>query len=476
LRTTADSLAYAFAIALRDESLRGALRDALRDSPFRGQRIHLKSYLHGSAGRPLALAAASAVDKGPAEFYAWIAGLPELEISIPNAFDRLRWTGSDSMAVVATLLTGKERYEAGRVTEPGISLSGFAVSIGIFVGNSQPYISINPSERSFGPDPEGARLRAPVRTGRTVSTHALERYALVREGEKGPRVRQQIICDWRGEFCYDDDPPPEIEQGGVALPESMTADNCFGVTEPLNSTTDADNDQVLDSCEQPIAEALRPLLNISVSDPAATRESYWTLARHPQRSNSVQILYAIAYWEDAGDPSFSGFAHHGDSEFIILEARNVHASRWAVDYATLSAHWGTGVYDATATYHYSMVEMPLVYRAKPRIWAAQWKHANYRSADVCDAGPGGILSSDSCNGSYFGSLVDVLPSRNLGNFNNLPPNASWSSVLLNCVGSSLGRPGTECFWDPNAEFYGWVAPRSGAASTSYAQMLYVFQF
>lgn len=278
--------------------------------------------------------------------------------------------------------------------------------------------------------------------------------------------RFEIICDWRGENCYDDDPQPDPPQGGVDLDPSMTGSNCFGYTTSLDGSNDADNDRILDSCEYPIAYALRPLLNISVDDGASSREPYWSVSRHPTKPDVLQIFYALAYHDDGGTRNGGFGSHKGDSEWIVFEVSNPIASRWRLDYATLSAHWGT-FNDHTATYAAEDLEYTIVYRARPRIWVSRSKHANFRSHGVCNW-------FEYCDGSYFGEDTDIRSYRNLGNYyragagiGNRLVDASWSEF------PSLYF--TEYFWT-SPDFGGWNPDRGSGLAEGYFHGLAYFQF
>jgi hypothetical protein len=137
----------------------------------------------------------------------------------------------------------------------------------------------------------------------------------------------------------------------------MTTAYCYGYSSPLNGTNDQDNDRIRDDCEVAIASALSPLLNIGNGDDSKWRQSYWSASRHPDRDGNIQIIYAIGYLDDGGDPLTGFGGHFGDSEFIILEVANPTTSVWGVYYATLSAHFNYW-YDDTSTYYWDDLEYP----------------------------------------------------------------------------------------------------------------------
>jgi len=268
--------------------------------------------------------------------------------------------------------------------------------------------------------------------------------------------------------------------GGAVLSSQMTQSYCYGISPALTASTDRDNDRVHDDCELEIASAVSPLLNVGDDDDRPARQSYWSLSRHPDRPDNVQIIYAIAYVMDGGQATFGWEWHQGDSEFIVLEVKNVTDSRWGIIEATLSAHFGSGGHDNTSTYYWDDLQYPG--GAYPRIWASLDKHANYRSKSVCEAG--GPFWSDSCEGSYVGTRMPVLSSRNLGNYYHVPPaSRTTQTQLKDCVAWGgplymyyIYRTGLECFWLPETtRFSGWD-PAKPHDVTPYWEIFLLFEF
>lgn len=479
----ADVIGRALAITLSDPEMRARLRDDLRDSPFRERRLHLQSYLAGARGRELVRRAISAMSSSNESLIDLAAKLPPLELVMPRAIDRMRWSGTSDLLVISTSATIAERYKRGISTLPGFDLKGNRVEVPFFTYSSAPYVVIQPAERRFTGNPEATRQSFQgSRSGSTVTTAALERGMMMAGCD--PETDPGSCCEFLDE-CDGEPGGTGTESGGATLPAFATQYFCFGVTSTLNSTTDRDDDDVHDSCEYEIASALQPLLNLGVADEAPFHETYWSLSRDPDIPTNVQIMYAIGYHRDPGDPTLHSHAHERDSEFIILEAKATTGSTWAIVNATLSAHWGTSV-DATATYDYHDLEYPYVYRARPRIWAARNKHANYRSKAVCDYGPGGwlgLFGTDTCDGIYYGLDVGVLPDANLGNYFHKDP-LDLTTQLRNCTLSRnaayWGRYGDECFWSDVDYFAGWFSSPElldeGDLPTPYRDILEVYGF
>jgi hypothetical protein len=177
-------------------------------------------------------------------------------------------------------------------------------------------------------------------------------------------------------------------------------------------------------------------------------------------------------------------AHRGDSEFIILEVTHLGLGHWVLSYATLSAHWGA-MGDGTSRYAWSALQFPDTLQARPRIWVAEDKHANYRSQSVCDAG---AYYTDTCDrnsdNTGWGNSIEPTSSlgpwspyvmRNLGNSGVMVFVAGpVSRHLLDCTTSSQAYPGTECFWT-GATFYGWQPPDDDG-STPYSTSMVYFGF
>jgi hypothetical protein len=166
------------------------------------------------------------------------------------------------------------------------------------------------------------------------------------------------------------------------------------------------------------------------------------------------------------------YAHQGDSEFIIIEAKPGNFSTdpgqyWELAYITLSAHWQAPT-DETARYSYDRLRFPGTDRGRPEVWVAEDKHANYRSQSVCDAG---AMYADNCdNPLSYHLTLDVFPAANVGN-----SNFSGGYHLIDCVESRKGFAGRECFWEP-VNFHGWLSPRQGGGAGPYGTSLTHFGF
>lgn len=507
---TTDSLAMGLALALSDGVIRGQLRDALRDSPFRAHAIDLVSFLRGSNGLVIAGKAATALGIERAALIRLAESAGNLELVMPRPLDRVSWDGSADIEVTATPVSLRQRKETGRESERGYDVSGNATSVFTLRYSSRPYIIIRPAEFAFPAEAEALRAAAARQSRNTVSTPAEEREAMrqrgrervAREKAAGITTASGIMFDGSAGFiiipcgqpgappsCDIPPPPPpaSVGGGGATLASAMTKNYCYGITSPLNATNDRDNDRVRDDCENAIAAQFAPTLNIGNNDSRPARQPYWALSRHPDHPDNVQIIYAISYVTDGGVANVGWWWHEGDSEFIIVEVKNVSASKWGIIEATLSAHFGAeeGVppeYQWGAdSYYWDDLDYPQ--GPFPRIWASLEKHANYRTKEVCaSGGPYGI---DTCGGDYFGAQIPAPPARNVGNYYHLPVGSRTTATqILDCVlwqGQPylyyVYRTGEECFWrlTDNANFSGWHPVRQEGAAP-YWKIFSIFEF
>ena len=503
LEAVADSLARGISYAIADPSVRQTLRDDLRDSPFPAHAIHFWSYLRGARGSVVTDRAARILGISTSKFLSLEAALPNLELLIPRSMDRMSWHGGGEITVVATPMPLSARIKQHRGSERGYDLTGNPVVIPTLSYSVRPYMIIRPYEIGYPRDPEAERRQSHRPSTESITTAAEERRIMRKRGEDnarrfrlsnpstsgtmggtfGPRFATPPGCDpeldpnccptW-ADYCEPDpgQGPAPVGGGGATLSPDKTYYYCMGVTSTLTPASDRDNDRVQDDCEFDIASSLAPLLWQSLNDEAPGKQSYWSLGRNPDSSWIIQIFYALAWFDDAGDPTFGITSHHGDSEFIILYVRNSTTSVWGVVGATLSAHYGTEA-DATATYTYDDLEWPS--GGHPGVWASWNKHANYRSQAVCDYGPGGIWWNDGCEGYYGGFFVGMYSDRNLGNYFNVPEASRNSATqLVNCTSSDHG-PAMECFWSDSVTFGGWYADRTPEA-TPYRTLLETFHF
>jgi hypothetical protein len=471
-----DSLSLAIARALRSETVRMRLFADLRDSPSPKHALNLQQYLAGSSGHTLLVAAAGQVGKSVQQFEAMLSVLPPLTLLLDRVLDRVRWQGTADIIVYGSSLKGMDRYLAGP-TIRGFSTLGESVPVPIREAGPGPYLAILPIESGFGDDLRQVPSTALQRTGTTISTPEEE----VSAQHLGPRVAYTMLppaCEL-DQSC----PPGGAPADGIALPAPFTAAYCFGWTgwgQPaLNASTDTDADGIRQDCEYQLAYNFRPQVARNSHDGTPEKEPYWSVTRIPGTVVGVRIFYAYAYYRDGG-AGLGITAHDGDSEFVIVEVENNMNSGnyrlWELDDATLSAHWNDGSYDHTANYSYQDLEYPAGFRRRPRVWASQDKHANYRSEAVCDS----YFWQDVCVSFFTGTVYDdleVVSNANLGNYYNTGGMPA-DHTLANCAQSrnpGSGKTGWECFWTFQF-FAGWNGYYGQPTATRYGDMLSFYKF
>lgn len=452
--TTLSVVVRAVALALADEALRMQVLHDLRDSPFPEHKIHLRSYLAGERGRPLAAGAARAARVSVEGLGSLLRSLPDLEIAVPLAGDRVRWAGDGSVVVVGTLLDDAQLARMRSVTGYSAS-SGEAVTVPVGQYLPYPLLAITRAAPVYGRDPEARRRSAPKRSHRTIGTaetelwtNSVDEYGCV-EGED-PLQNCGITS--------------VPMQRGLRLPSNMTT-ACF---QSGAGQADRDEDGLLDSCEAEIAYAFRPHLQFHSADIYRSREEYW--AAKQSGPGEVQVFYAFAYHYDVGvDIAFDSFEDHtGDSEFVVFEIRQT-GNGWELDRAFLSAHYKKWGWDASSTRDGSVFEYPnRAYRTRPKIWIAKDKHANYHSQDKCDEGANYYDTCDAPQNQLFD--FEVAPEYNLGNKEAGVP------LLLEIYSRDLfHNTAIENFWaDP--EFRGWDYRDMEAAAGPYRDWLDDFDF
>lgn len=462
---TVDSLARAVALAFADPTVRQGVRDAMRDSPWDEHVLALSTLLESSAGARLTVAAARAVGTTPAAFRAMVLRHSGFSLWMERPFDRATWEGTSDIVVYGDT---SETPSLSVPTARGYTTLGAMASVNLATYSRFPYMAVVP-RRTI----RNMNYSAQVDTSRrTVSTRDEERE---RAHERG--ASRLVACG-----------PDECggggggtEAGGILLPSYVNNGNCFGITAPLTQSQDPDHDGIWNQCEYDLAYAFRPMLARNNHDEAPEREPYYSVKRSPNDPSRVQILYAISYFRDPGDPSFVIEAHDGDSEFIIVTLHNTNDPRgsvWALDDETLSAHWGAGGgTEHTTTYDYNSVEFPYDFRGRPRVWVSWNKHANYRSKAVCES-----QWNDVCDRFYTSTAyedLDVFANANLGNSFNTSP-ASMANRLLDCTSSRspnyFGNIYQECFWSNNQYFAGWKGDAGQAKAGPYQGILLFYGF
>lgn len=262
-----------------------------------------------------------------------------------------------------------------------------------------------------------------------------------------PSTDSQSSLAWS---CYDPTDPhcspipppndPDSRAPGIFLGSDFALENCYG-------QDDSDQDGMHDFCEYQLAVSFRPLLAMDPSDLALGREPAWAVGLSPE--GLVRIAYLFSYYADWGnthDCNPMGWwcgGHFGDSEFVMITIYyNPETQHWVFLDMFSSAHWGTVASSSELTDD-TNTEFPAHSAWYPRVWVALHKHANYPTRALCNAGSFG---TDTCESNVDYERFYVSPLRNVG-----------SSVhpLIDAIGSSSYRTGTEYYWNESHAFCGW---------------------
>lgn len=499
----ADTVAKAIAIALGDDGVRALLRDHLRDSPFKDHALHMRSFLRTADGQFLAVASARALGRTPEEFLELELSLPPLELVMPRRLDRTRSQLARDVVVVGTTQRLGQNLPRG-LAKTGFRTDGTPISVELVGRAPFVYLALRPITSNFGGDPEARRKTARKRLGSTISTREEELLAMtipIVEPDSGSEPPPEEPVN----------PPPAtpapINDGraGQNLPPFMSWNYCTMVE---GYGEDHDEDGIVDECEGAFFKHFFPHLKLSLLDRAPGREPYFSAAKVYGATGRIQLIFALSYYYDPGDPVFSYKSHDGDSEFVIVEIQPLSCitwgCSWGVEYVTFSAHWHAGAADKSRRVHWTQLEWALSEHGmrrvggRPIVYVAQDKHANYPSKQSCQTG--GYLAWDRCDDAgydefyddpYFPwvigvssgppgtgmSALDISAAYNLGNsFHTYYP--SYSSILRDCTTSRANRGGTECYWSNDQFFAGWVPnPESaGDKAGPYSDVFWWFWF
>lgn len=271
-----------------------------------------------------------------------------------------------------------------------------------------------------------------------------------------------------------------------------TPANCFSANGV--GINDFDHDGMNDPCESYLADLFRPGLSTAPAnyDCDNGKDPYWAAKYFPGHGNTVRILYAEAWYRDCtGGPAFwtaienffawvninvqigpihalhidvvsTSESHSGDPEFITVDLQyDATTQHWYLTQAFYSqdfdaAHDKPYVSAGTLTYPDKVNGYPLIY-------VRYNYHRNYATKSAC----GSDCNANPTIGPF--PRLDAWGNRNLG---------SQMVHTINCVPSSNPTfyPGTECFWDQNRHFQGWLQyPDGPAAQPYYSQLMAKFE-
>lgn len=439
------------ALALDDASMRRQVLGDMRNSPYPEHSLPLQSYLASDGGRELAAAAARELGISAGELRGRFEDQPALQLFMPSTRQRSTWKGEGPVTVVAAS-SAEDLGEAGAYT--GWTSDGRTVAHGPSEPLGAPTFAVFPAQHEFGGEPTASLKIADGRERATVA----EKGALPVVGPDGA-VAEGAPEDLRAQAASG--------AGGFAPGEGGLKD-WVSWSSCTVSTNDFDYDGLVDTCEQQLAKAFRPLLVFHPEEQHQSRETYWAVRIQDASERRILIFYALGYHDDH-DPTIFGDGHVGDSEFLQLRIVWDNG-RWKLRYADYSAHFDA-TNDHSKSYHHSSLGYVDGHdRGRPMAYVAKGKHAAYNGVDRCeDAFPG----FDSC-GTGFVEDVEAHWLRNLGSL------YGDTQTLENCVSSEAGvaadghgLTGTECFWT-GTSFDGWHGFSEG--TTSYAELLEHFEW
>lgn len=213
----------------------------------------------------------------------------------------------------------------------------------------------------------------------------------------------------------------------------------------LEANCDMDMDGLYDGREFDLALQFEPYLWFSPTEEFSSPEEGFRSDRlshfavEPVSDGGVSIFYALSYFRDYGDPTLGGLSNHlGDSEFLVV---NLDA-QWQLSQVFFSSHhrmWNDS--SKWCTPSEMEFEVDDEGHSHPVVYVAEWKHANYRSLDECEAGS---LFNDHCEEGTL-ERVGIERDRNVGN----PVEHIIDDVHFN---------GNHEFYWTHLHFCGWQEP------------------
>jgi hypothetical protein len=105
-------IAHAVAVAMEQEEVRLAVRDAMRDSPWDVHQISLQEFATSAQGAGLVRAAAAAGNETPGAFLERLQSLPDLDFYVPSRVQRRTWRGTPGAVVAASVNAESGRMHA----------------------------------------------------------------------------------------------------------------------------------------------------------------------------------------------------------------------------------------------------------------------------------------------------------------------------------------------------------------------------
>ena len=229
-QSAAEEVGRLVALAFGEPSARGIFRQAMARSTVGENKLFLASFLNGE-GTPVLKAMARAGNRSEAEVASLIGQAGPLEIYLPVAEHRARWSGGDELLVAVTL--------KDHVAPAGFDLSGRRVQLSADKAPATPTVAIVKSE-AFDSTGTPHRVRHHAGNGRT-STAAGPRLATTADPWTGLWVTHMYIYN-SGQYEGWALGAPEFEMH-VERASDRAAVRCAAndVMEPFSFNQDGDN-------------------------------------------------------------------------------------------------------------------------------------------------------------------------------------------------------------------------------------------
>ena len=509
-----NSIAHALASSLASDTLRARLYRAFQESNLPEHRLNLNDYL--AIDQMLSSRMQQHVPDSSV-----MAEIDGLQLWIPGALDRQRWTPDDNAIIVPIDIAALNSPDVIAAPMMGFRIGGDTVSVRSYTWIPETLVALMPADSITISEYDPSSLRVSLGTDvvptivGTISTPVDETRLLRQRGlrlDQGElslptdlfRPDQLLVPDESRlqdllnvpdlvvvpseTFAPLDDSDDWIDEmvgewvtqeGGVVGYDLGTSfAECYDSRNANDyHELDRDGDSLDDDCEYQIASEFAPVLMFDREESGSERETYWAVRTMESLEASVAVFYALGYYQDTGDVR----PHNGDSEFIVLYVKNFGGARWAVWGVVMSAHYGQklppGADNSKGTFSPEWAD---TVGGRPVVWVSRGKHANYKSRQECNGGLYNWLQGighrtglrdaeavDICGDNPIRDSVYVQVDANIGGNGMVLVNCTWSQV-------GNGRSGMECLWDKDRVFRGWAGGDDGV--TPYGRLLDAFGF
>ena len=228
-QSTAEEVGRLVALAFAEPSARGIFRQAMASSTIDENKLFLASFLNG-AGTPVLKAMARAGNRSEAEVASLVSEAGPLEIYMPVAEHRGRWTGGSDLLVAVTL--------KDHVAPAGFDLNGRRVQMSAEQAPATPTVAIVKAE-AF--DATGTPHRVRHRGNGRTSMAAGPRFATTADQWTGLWVTHMYIYNsgqYEGWALGAPEFELHVERGSDRVAIRCAAND---VMEPFSFNQDGDN-------------------------------------------------------------------------------------------------------------------------------------------------------------------------------------------------------------------------------------------